>query len=145
MVRKSGLSGRGCGGAVDDGRSTGTSTVAKGAATMKMISSTSITSMNGVTLISWVSPRSSSPWSRRTAMALLRRDAAQRMVATVEVAAPQPQDFGGCGGQAGPVAGDHARERVVDHDRRDRCDQAQCGGQQRLGDAGGDDREVGRL
>jgi len=34
------------------------STVASGAATMKMISSTSITSMNGVTLISWFSARS---------------------------------------------------------------------------------------
>ena len=47
--------------AFDVGRSTGMSTVASGAATMKMISSTSITSMNGVTLISCTSSRSSSP------------------------------------------------------------------------------------
>jgi len=37
------------------------STVASGAATMKMISSTSITSMNGVTLISCISSSVSSP------------------------------------------------------------------------------------
>ena len=35
---------------------------------MKMMSSTRITSMNGVTLISWTSLSWSSPWSRRTAM-----------------------------------------------------------------------------
>jgi hypothetical protein len=37
------------------------STVASGAATMKMMSSTNITSMNGVTLISCISARLSSP------------------------------------------------------------------------------------
>jgi hypothetical protein len=47
------------------------STVASGAATMKMISSTSITSMNGVTLISCTSFSVSSPWSRRTLMMIL--------------------------------------------------------------------------
>ncbi len=47
-----GLDARGDGLAVEAGRSTLMSTVARGAATMKMISSTSITSMNGVTLIS---------------------------------------------------------------------------------------------
>ncbi len=52
MVRNSGLSGRGCGLAVDTGRSTAMSTVESGAATMKMMSSTSMTSMKGVTLIS---------------------------------------------------------------------------------------------
>ena len=60
MVRKIGLSGRCCGSAVEAGRSTATSTVASGAAIMKMISSTRMTSMNGVTLISCVSARSSS-------------------------------------------------------------------------------------
>jgi hypothetical protein len=38
---------------------------------MKMISSTSITSMNGVTLISCTSFSVSSPWSRRTLMMIL--------------------------------------------------------------------------
>jgi hypothetical protein len=37
------------------------STVASGAATMKMISNTNITSMNGVTLISCTSSSASSP------------------------------------------------------------------------------------
>ncbi len=72
-VRKIGFSGRGCGSAVDAGRLTATSTVASGAATMKMISSTRITSMNGVTLISWVSAKSSPSCPRRIATALLRR------------------------------------------------------------------------
>ena len=51
-VRNTGLSGRGCGSAVDAGRLTAMSTVASGAATMKMINSTSTTSINGVTLMS---------------------------------------------------------------------------------------------
>ncbi|MCY1245363.1 hypothetical protein D9M72_585100 [compost metagenome] len=59
-LTNTGFSGRGAGLAVEAGRSTLMSTVASGAATMKMINSTSITSMNGVTLISWFSDRSSS-------------------------------------------------------------------------------------
>ena len=51
-VRNSGLSGRGLRSALAAGRSTEISTVASGAAIMKMISSTKITSINGVTLIS---------------------------------------------------------------------------------------------
>ena len=64
--------------AVVDGSSTGTSTVASGAAIMKMISSTRITSMNGVTLISWVSAKSSPSCPRRIATALLRRSRHRR-------------------------------------------------------------------
>ena len=67
-VTYSGLSGLAAGFAADTGSSTGTSTVDSGAATMKMMSSTSITSMNGVTLISCVSEMSSSS-CRRPAMA----------------------------------------------------------------------------
>ena len=80
--------------AVVAGRSTGTSTVASGAAIMKMISSTRITSMNGVTLISWVSAKSSPSCPRRMATALLRR--ARHMRGRIErghalaVAADQP-------------------------------------------------------
>jgi hypothetical protein len=47
-----GLFGRCCGRALEDGGLTAVSTVASGAATMKMISNTSITSMNGVMLMS---------------------------------------------------------------------------------------------
>ena len=70
-----------------------TSTVASGAATMKMMSSTSITSMNGVTLISWASPgrrvgfaaRGCRPW--RYSAARAQRGA--RPAGLVEVAADQ--------------------------------------------------------
>src|SRR5262249_26342640 len=124
------------------------STVASGAAIMKMISNTNITSMNGVTLISWTSLRSASPWSRRTAMALLRGGpAALRLVerATVEIAAHQTQNFGGGIGMLRAIAGDPAREHVVHDDRRDGGDEAERGGEQRLGDAGRDDRKIGRV
>jgi hypothetical protein len=47
-----GFSGGGFDCALDVGRSTATSTVESGAAIMKMIKSTSMTSMNGVALIS---------------------------------------------------------------------------------------------
>ena len=78
-----------------------TSTVASGAATMKMMSRTSITSMNGVTLISWTSLSWSSPWSRRTLMVSLggnRTPAIARTLvksSAIEIAADDPQDFGG--------------------------------------------------
>src|SRR5579871_4731947 len=92
---------------------------------MKMISSTSITSMNGVTLISWTSSRSALPWSRRTLMAPppslgggRQRRAAER--AAVEIAAHQPQHLGRGVAELRAVAGDRAREDVVDHHRRDR-------------------------
>ena len=52
MVMTSGSFGSVIGGALVCGRSTGTPTVSSGAATMKMTSSTSITSTIGVTLIS---------------------------------------------------------------------------------------------
>src|SRR5262245_107922 len=98
------------------------STVASGAATRKMISSTSITSMNGVTLISWVSSRSSVPWPSRIAMTLLRRLRQWEFLGlvAVEIAAHQPHHFGRRVGERGAVAGDRTREHVVDHDGRDR-------------------------
>jgi hypothetical protein len=52
MERYTGFGGASCGGATAGGRSTSIDTVARGAATMKMMSKTSITSTNGVTLIS---------------------------------------------------------------------------------------------
>ena len=41
------------------------------------------------------------------------------------------------------IAGDDAGQMIVDHDRRDRGDEPERGRQQRLGDAGRDHREVG--
>src|SRR5882724_1288701 len=127
-VTNTGLSGRGCGSSALAGSSTPRSTVASGAATMKMISSTSITSMNGVTLISCASTRSSSARRRppsaplepsRVPMDLLR-GARQPEQAAIALAADQEH-----------------------HDRRDRRDQAERGGEQRLGDTGRDHRKVG--
>src|ERR1700732_2552630 len=113
------------------------STVASGAAIMKMINSTSITSMNGVTLISCVSCMSRSPWSSRTLMTCsfgsLRRQggapAALRRMAglAVEVAAEQAQHLGGAIGVERAVGGDRAREHVVDDDRRYGGEQAERG------------------
>src|SRR5262249_29883916 len=98
------------------------STVASGAAIMKMISSTSITSMNGVTLISSASSRSTSPWSSRTLITSLRRQAGAaplRMAGlAVEVAAEQAQHLGGAVAVERAVGRDRAREHVVDDDRR---------------------------
>src|SRR5262245_4531151 len=136
MVRKIGRSGRCCGLAVDTGRSTATSTVESGAATMKMMSSTSITSMKGVTLISWFSTRSSSPLSRPPAMTArpslgrTRQFARRHAHAAVEVARDQPQDFGRRIAQQPLVAADPARELVVDDDRGNGCEQPDGGGEQ---------------
>src|SRR5690606_2538689 len=99
------------------------STVASGAATMKMISSTSITSMNGVTLISWFSTRSSfsALELRLPAMVLLRcagRPLMSRDGTVVEVAADETLHCSRCVAEQELVAGDRARERVVDHDGR---------------------------
>ena len=118
---------------------------------MKMISSTSMTSMNGVTLISWISARSSSPcravtpWvtppRARCATAGRHDAAALRSRSRLT----QPQHFRGRIAQQRAIAGDPARKHIVDHDGRDGRDQAERGREQRLGDAGRDDGEVRRL
>src|SRR5690606_24420615 len=115
--RNTGLSGRGVACAVEAGRSTSTSTVASGAATMKMMSSTSMTSMKGVTLISCVSWRSSPMLSRTfpaTASSLFGGDGARGDGAIVEIAADQPLHPGRGVGQNLPVTGDRAGEDIVD-------------------------------
>src|SRR5262245_6060581 len=119
-VRNSGFSGRGTRSALEAGRSTEMSTVASGAAIMKIMSSTRITSMNGVTLISWTSLNSSSPWSRRT---LIVSYSTRKLLggygtttfrgpliegATVEIAADDAQDFGGGIGMKRTVPGNPA-------------------------------------
>ena len=114
---------------------------------MKMISSTSITSMNGVTLISCalgeivVSVRAETHGHRRYSAGARHAACAPR----VEVAADESQHRGRGVGDQRPVAGGRAREHVVDDDRRDRRDQAERGREQRLGDAGRDHREIGGL
>src|SRR4051794_22186799 len=150
-VTNTGCSGRGCGATALAGRSTPRSTVASGAATMKMISSTSITSMNGVTLISWASTRSSSePRARnpsRAPMIALLRGArgAWRLPAVLATSLPadQQQHLRRGVAEQRAIRRNRTREIIVDHDRRDRCDQAERRGQQRFGNSGGDHREVG--
>src|SRR5271154_6516114 len=145
MVRKIGFSGRGWRTALEGGRSTAISTVASGAAIMKMINSTRMTSMNGVTLMSWISPSESSPWSRRMLMALLRgRDGGRIALRPLdEVAAHQRHDLDAGVGIERAVLRNRAREHVVDDDRRDRRREPEGGGEQRLGNARRHHREIG--
>src|SRR6201996_9509802 len=143
MVTNTGLSGRGCSAAVEAGRLTPMSTVASGAATMKMINSTSMTSMNGVTLISCSTSRSSlfEP-ERRIPIGLLRRSR-QRQGMTQLPAADDQQQLCGRIAEQGAITADHAREVVVDYDRRDRGDQAERGRQQRFRNARRHHRKIG--
>src|SRR5450759_622766 len=146
MVTNTGLSGRDCSGAVLAGRLTPISTVASGAATIKMMSSTRMTSMNGVTLIScWIS-RSSSPERepRRIAIVSLR-SARQRSDAAPVAAAYQQKELRRGVAQQSAVTVDHARKMVVDHDCRNGRDQPERSGQQGLCDAGRDHREIGSV
>src|SRR5262245_41210519 len=92
------------------------STVASGAATMKLLSGTSIPTMSRVPVTSWVSARL--PPSSAVPMALLR-GFGERQLAAVEIAAGEPHHLGAAVGQQGPVGADGAREHVVDDDRRD--------------------------
>ena len=117
---------------------------------MKMISSTRITSMNGVTLISWISLKASSPWSRRTLMVIYSAAVAVRRRSAGRSKAPrsrsrliEAQDFGRGIGMQRAIAGDPAREHIVHHHRRDRRHQPERGRQQRLGDAGRHHRQIG--
>src|SRR3954463_10380600 len=154
-VTNTGCSGRGCGATALAGRSTPRSTVASGAATMKMISSTSITSMNGVTLISWASARSSSlPRARipnRAPMTALLRGAcgAGRATAAIEtalktsLAADQQQQLRRGVAEQRAIRRDRTRQIIVDHARGDGRDQAERGRQQRLGNSRRDHGQVG--
>src|SRR5215831_14131135 len=132
------------------------STVASGAATMKMISSTSIMSINGVTLISCISSSVSSPWSRRTLMSThsstldggqWRRPPRGRSKndGALEIAADEPQDLRRGIAKPSAVARDRPREHVVDHHGRNGRREPESGRQQRLGDARRDHREVGGM
>src|SRR5450756_1778715 len=107
---------------------------------MKMISSTSMTSIKGVTLISWLTARSPSASSIFMAIGLARDRGA-----AIEIAAGHAQDEGRGVAEQATVAGNDARESVVDDAGRDRGDQAERGGEQSLGDAGRHHHEVGSL
>src|SRR5690349_22196298 len=110
---------------------------------MKMISSTSITSMNGVTLISWVSAKSPSSSNSlpaiETDIGLLRRRAPATDMGAVEVARQQPRRSARGAVDQFEIALRHTGEVIIDDDGRDRGDETDRGRQQRLGNAGRDD------
>src|SRR4051794_23702007 len=113
---------------------------------MKMMSSTSMTSMNGVTLISCVSPNSSSSRSLSEApMALLRGARKHAAVLAIEIARQQTADRAGGAADEFEIAPRAAREVIVEDHRRDRRHQSDRGREQRFGDAGRDDSKVGGL
>src|SRR5262245_22367769 len=114
---------------------------------MKMIKSTSITSMNGVTLISWVSAKSPSSSNSlpaiETAIALLRRARHRAAMGAIEIAREQPRRCARSAAHQFEIALRHPREVIVDDDRGDGGDEADRGRQQRFGDAGSYDRQIG--
>src|SRR6185312_1810988 len=158
MTARSGLSvttscfsGCGLASALAAGKSTAISTVAKGAAIMKMMSSTSITSMNGVTLISCNSSSVSSPWSRRRLTTRLSLDGCgnpaplRRLLngnAAVEIAAYKTQHARRGVGMQRTIRGRPTRKDVVHDDRWNCRHQPECGRQQRFGNAGRDNRKI---
>ena len=99
--------------------------------------------MNGVTLISWVSAKSSSSWSEPDRHCATPRAARHRRGQALAVAADQPHHQRRAVAEQRAIAADRTGEHVVDHHRRDRGEQAERGGEQRLGDAGRDHREIG--
>ena len=109
---------------------------------MKMMRSTSITSTIGVTLISAIGRRRGA--AAAAAAATLQRGAHVRPP-PVELPREDHRELV----REALVAADHLvavlAELVVEDHRRDRGEQAERGREQRLGDAGGDDGEVGRL
>ena len=66
-----------------------------------------------------------------------------RRFGAIEVAAGDAQDFRRSVGAKRLVAGNAARKHIVDDDRRNGGEQAERSGEQRFGDAGRDDGEIG--
>src|SRR5688572_6765109 len=100
-----------------------------GAVTMKITSSTSMTSMYGTTLISFMSRRVPRFWTSTRAPPLMHlplEDVGELLHERIE---PDRKPV--------HVAG----EAVVRAHRRDRCEETHGGGDQRFGDTGRDGRE----
>src|ERR1700674_4115306 len=118
------------------GRSMGTPTVSKGAATMKMMSSTSITSTMGVTLIWLITgwrcprcPRDLPPCKVSDAIAVPLRSA------LVELARQDRRELVGEAFQPLRLPVHVADELVIENGRRYGGNENDCGGKQRLRDA----------
>src|SRR5690554_3052083 len=125
------------------GNSIGTPTVSMGAATMKMISNTSMTSTNGVTLISDM--RAPARWRRRRAPEPPCRLVSCAPISAVQIARQKGAELIGelleSAGDLVAVIG----KLVVEDGRRNGGQKAQTRGQKRLGDTGRHDGKVGRL
>src|ERR1700751_2928002 len=131
------------------GSSSGTPAVSSGALIMKMISSTSITSTSGVTLISDRAPLPRRPRRRRprrppVAKASLA-DMLMRSDPLAQAALDGRRQVVGEVLQAPGELARVGRELVVGDIGRDGGDQAHGRGEQGLGDRGGDHRQVGVL
>src|SRR3990170_5949693 len=128
------------------GSSIGTPTVNSGAATMKMISSTSITSTMGVTLISCMGAWR---WPRR----LLRRPPPAACLRLIAIGSAPDVDLARDDGREPVRQGleplvDLLRiggELIVEDHRRNGCNEAEGGGEEGYGNARGHDREAGVL
>src|SRR4051794_5169844 len=114
------------------GKSMGTPTVSSGADTMKMISSTSITSTMGVTLISLITARR--PRRPRPAPPALIAIASS-LPALVDLPRQDRRELAGKALQALALPVHFGDELVVENGRRNGGNQADCGRKQRLCDA----------
>src|SRR5215211_1088592 len=125
------------------GRSMGTPAVSSGADTMKMISSTSITSTIGVTLISLITGRRPRRPLPAAPPALIPIASSFRPL--VDLPRQNRGKFPGETLQTLTVPGHFRNELVVENGRRDGGNQADCGRKQRFRDAGGYHRKRGIL
>src|SRR5688572_24851710 len=122
------------------GRSRGTPPVIRGAATMKMIRSTSMTSMNGVMLISLMAParrlrrrrrRAAVPWARPPGdAAMLRLSSSRQCDALVDLARQDGRELVGEGLHAALGLRHLRLELVVGEHRGDGGEQADGGREQ---------------
>src|SRR5262245_16321327 len=129
------------------GRSTGRPDNKSGAVTMKTMSNTSITSTKGVTLIScigvWPRARPRRPPLARPVLRLAPIGSPLPPGAHVDLTRHNGGEFVGKGLEPLAERRGIGGKLVVEDHRRDRCQEAEGRGKQRLGDARGDHGQVG--
>src|SRR5689334_7017692 len=133
------------------GRSIGTPTVRSGAETMKTISNTSMTSTNGVTLISLMTGRRRR-WLRPPAAAIFMLPAAiscphplPRSPTLVDLPRQDRRELVGKALEPLRLPVHLTTEFIIKNSRRDGGNETNCGGEQSLGDARRDHRQRGVL
>src|SRR6516164_1454613 len=128
------------------GRSIGTPTVNSGADTMKTISSTNMTSTNGVTLISLMTGRRRRrPFPPDEAIPILPAAISSPHPAFVDLSGQDCREFVSKAFQPLRLPVHLTAEFIIENRRRDGGNEANCGGEQRLRDARSDHRERGIL